>query len=174
MNKVLLCSLAVCIQLGCVGAPGSDESAAEPEGQPAAGEDGVIQSGPCTGDACNGRRPYGAGCLDDEVVVESLRFPERHYRRRRSPGGSLVLYRSPSCDASWAVVYRDEGYYSTVWLETPAGEGVAGSIVDYAGRPRWTGMLHAPSGGVRACVDAIACSTSCDAGRSSRYCTDYH
>lgn len=180
MNKVLLCGLAICIQAGCVGAPADPGDIDEPADQPAFGRENgrVIQPGPCVGDECNGQKPYATGCINDAVTVETVRFPDRRFGKRTNPGGRLVLYHSPSCDASWAVVYRDRGYYSTVWLETPPGDGqtasIADSIVDYAGRPRWTGMVHAPSGGVRACVDAIACATACDAGRSNRYCTDYH
>jgi hypothetical protein len=180
MNKSILCAVAVCIQTGCISLSAPDDTGTEAEeaAAPPGAEDqaDVIEPGlSCTGEACNGRRPYGAGCLDDAVTLQTVSFPAKRGPggKIRSGGGKVLLQVSPTCRAAWATVFRDEAYFSTAWIETRDGAGLRETIADRT-RPYWqTGMFHSPGSDVRACVQAWECKRRCDQAKSRIFCTDY-
>jgi hypothetical protein len=175
MTRYILCCAVLCIPLGCVGSA-VDEDAGGLEVPGDGGfHDKAHESGPCKGEECNGRRPHGTGCEEDRVLLERTSFAAVDYGKKDSPGGFYVLYYSPSCEGKWVEVYRDESYYSTAWVETPEGDGVAESIWDLAGKGWTSSMFYTPPGvRVRACIDATSCKGPCDYGYSTRYCSEYH
>jgi hypothetical protein len=165
MMRFALCCAVLCLPLGCIVADDGDEGDGEQARIIAAGP--VVPEvavGPCTGQECTGRMPYGAGCQDDARLRAVKQFP----------GGRVSLRESPSCGTKWATVLRNDTRYSIAWVETEDGRGDAETTKDRAGKHMTTSMLHAPGTPVRACVQALRCQKPCDNQYARTYCTGFY
>ena len=164
MTRLTLCCL-YCILLAPFGCLGSGDDADE-GGQKVLPPKPMMptrEAGPCAGDDCTGRMPFGAGCEDDDVVRATATFP----------GGTVELHHSPSCDTRWAVVRRANANYSIAWVETEDGEGLVETEIDRDRALFSSAMIHAPGGAVRACVRPLPCKDPCETKWAAAVCTDY-
>lgn len=174
MLRFALCAAILCLPLGCMTMPvdddGDETSRLAPPGPfvpPAR------PHGPCKGQECNGRVPFGAGCLEDAEEITARDLPARKYGRLSASAGELALVHSPSCGAYWARVSREDRGYSIAWVETEGGAGEVESTTDRRGAAWDSLMFDASSAPLRACVQALPCKKACDTQYATTYCTDY-
>ena len=174
MLRFALCAAFLCLPLGCMTMPvddDGDETARQVPARPFVPP--ARPHGPCEGQDCTGRVPFGAGCLEDAEEVTSRDFPARNYGGLRASAGKIALVHSPSCGAYWARVSRADGGYSIAWVEIEDGAGEVESTTDRRGKTWASLMFGAPSEPLRACVQALPCKKACDTRYATTYCTDY-
>jgi hypothetical protein len=166
MTRFVLCLAVLCIPLGCVPFDVDDDDGDDGPERIAGPEAALpaIPAGPCAGEECTGRMPYGAGCEEDDRILASKSFP----------GGRVTLHQSPSCGTKWAKVWRKDRRFSIAWVETEDGAGERETVTERARPSFTTRMIHAPDAPVRACVAPYRCKAPCEDTQIARaYCTEY-